>query len=56
MRVFLMVFFIGFSSSFAQQTEYNTKKGYVANAMMLLLTLTIKQLKAIKKIKQHLIM
>ena len=31
MRVLLMVFFIGFFSSFAQQIDYNKKKGYVAN-------------------------
>ena len=31
MRVFIIVFFIGISSTFAQQIDYNIKKGFVAN-------------------------
>ena len=31
MRVFLIVLFIGMSSTYAQQIDYNTKKGFVAN-------------------------
>ena len=31
MRVFLIVLFIGTSSTYAQQIDYNNKKGFVAN-------------------------